>query len=217
MCVFCYFISRTFVSKDNCVCGLNENGWKRLIGQRLQNIPGNDQLGFPESFLFCMMERVPGGMFWAKVAHFGPPGTPQKSAFFYKRGRKRVKEWRQVTFRKRHLKALEIPVILRCVGAWSLVSFRSYGRLNKKCRYKKLCNSKTLLLLKLYFGQHFTERAQCIITHVIYMDICPYQYRAKQKRMSSSNNICALLGFLCTAKQRGNLLTQCTHCPHVPS
>ena len=87
--------------------------------------------------------------------------------------------------------------------------FRSYGRLNKKCRYKKLCNSKTLLLLKLYFGQHFTEPAQCIITHVIYMDICPYQYRAKQKRMSSSNNICALLGFLCTAKQRGNLLTQC--------
>ena len=95
--------------------------------------------------------------------------------------------------------------------------FRSYGRLNKKCRYKKLCNSKTLLLLKLYFGQHFTERAQCIITHVIYMDIYPYQYRAEQKRMSSSNNICALLGFLCTAKQRGNLLTQCTHCPHVPS
>ena len=98
MCVFCYFISRTFVSKDNCVCGLNENGWKRLIGQRLQNIPGNDQLGFPESFLFCMMERVPGGMFWAKVAHFGPPGTPRKSAFFYERGRKRMKEWRQVTF-----------------------------------------------------------------------------------------------------------------------
>ena len=94
-------------------------------------------------------------------------------------------------------------------GSAVAFSFRSYGRLKKKCRYKKICNSKTLLLLKLYFGQHFTERAQCIITHVIYMDIYPYQYRAKQKRMSSSNNICALLGFLCTAKQRGNLLTQC--------
>ena len=45
-------------------------------------------------------------------------------------------------------------------------SFRSYARLNKKCRYKKICNSKTLLLLKLYFGLHFIERAQCIITAV---------------------------------------------------
>ena len=73
-----------------------------------QNIPGNDQLGFPELFLFSMMERVPGDMLWAKVAHFGPPGTPRKSAFFYERGQKRVKG---------HLKALKILVILRCVGA----------------------------------------------------------------------------------------------------
>ena len=112
MCVFCYFISRTFVSKDNCVCGLNENGWKRLIGQRLRNIPANDKLRLPESFLFCMMERVPGGMFWAKVAHFGPPGTPRKSAFFYERGRKRMKEWRQVTFMKEWVKALDDTRIL---------------------------------------------------------------------------------------------------------
>ena len=32
----------------------------------------------PESFLFSMMERVPGDMLWA---HFGPPGTPRKGAF----------------------------------------------------------------------------------------------------------------------------------------
>ena len=59
-----------------------------------------------------MMHMGPGGMFGAKVAHFGPPGTPQKSAFFYERGRKRMKEWRQVTFIKEWVKALDDTRIL---------------------------------------------------------------------------------------------------------
>ena len=41
----------------------------------------------------------------------------QKSAFNYEKGRKRMKEWRQVTFMKGGMKALDLAVILRCVGA----------------------------------------------------------------------------------------------------
>ena len=96
----------------NCVCGLNENGWKRLIGQRLQNIPANGKLRLPESFLFCMMERVPGGMFWSKVAPRGTIWPPRKSAFFYERGQKRMKEWHKVTFMNELVKALNDTRIL---------------------------------------------------------------------------------------------------------
>ena len=39
--------------------------------------------------------------FWAKIAHFGPPLTPPKSALFQERGRKRMKQWQEVTFTER--------------------------------------------------------------------------------------------------------------------
>ena len=53
-------------------------------------------------------------MFWAKMAPDGPPGTPRKGAFFYERGRKRMKEWREgeVTFMKEWVKALDNTRIL---------------------------------------------------------------------------------------------------------
>ena len=82
------------------MCVISVNGWKSLKWKRSQNYPGNDQLGFPESFLFCMVEKGPRGMFWLVVAQFGPPGTPRKSAFFQERGRKRMKELGEVTFTK---------------------------------------------------------------------------------------------------------------------
>ena len=41
-------------------------------------------MGFPESFLFCMVEKGPRGMFWTVVAQFGPPGTPpEKVSYAY--------------------------------------------------------------------------------------------------------------------------------------
>ena len=56
-----------------------------------------------------MMERGPGGMFWTKMAHFGPPGTPRKSAFFYERGRKRMKEDERVAQGLFHERVTESP------------------------------------------------------------------------------------------------------------
>ena len=41
----------------------------------------------------------------------------QKSAFNYEKGRKRMKEWRQVIFMKGGMKALDLAVILRWLGA----------------------------------------------------------------------------------------------------
>ena len=51
-------------------------------------------------------------MFGAKVAPGGTIWPPRKSAFFYERGRKRMKEWRQVTFMKEWVKALDDTRIL---------------------------------------------------------------------------------------------------------
>ena len=69
-------------------------------------------MGLPEPVLFCMLENGHRGMFWAVVAHFGPPGTPRKNAFFQERGRKRMKELGEVTFMKEGMKALLVAVVL---------------------------------------------------------------------------------------------------------
>ena len=120
-----------------CYFGQSENGWKSLKWKRSQNIPANDQLGLPESVLFCMMDKGPRGMFWTKVAQFGPTGTPQKSAFFQERGRKRMKELGEVTFMKEGMKALDDTRILALTHLKFVVSFPRYGHLKKKkCWYE---------------------------------------------------------------------------------
>ena len=63
-------------------CGVQ---WNPEI-TKSQNIPGNDQLGFPESFSFSMMSRGSGGIVWAKVAPSGTIWPPRKSAFNYEKG-----------------------------------------------------------------------------------------------------------------------------------
>ena len=60
----------------------------------------------PHKIFFFGASEGPRGMFWTVVAHFGPPGTPRKSALFQKRGRKRMKELGEVTFMKEEMKAL---------------------------------------------------------------------------------------------------------------
>ena len=167
------FLSLSLTSRSQHIRfsgGLSENDWKsqkRLKWKRSQNIPANDQLGLPESVLFCMMDKGPRGMFWTKVAQFGPTGTPQKSAFFQERGRKRMKELGEVTFMKEGMKALDDARILALTHLKNLVSFPRYGHLKKKCWYKKFCNSKSWLLLTGHFGPVFIRPSQWSITAVI--------------------------------------------------
>ena len=148
--------------------GLSENAWKRLTWKRSQNIPGNDQLGFPEPVLFCMLENGPRGMFWTVVAQFGPPGTPRKSAFFQEKGQKRMKKWGEVTFMKEWMEALYVAVILALTDLRYLVSFPRYGRLKKKCWYKQICNGTYWLLLTGHFGPVFIRPSQWSITAVLW-------------------------------------------------
>ena len=82
--------------------------------------------------IFLVIQKGPGGMFWTKVAHFGPTGTPRKSAFFQERGRKRMKELGEVTFMKEWVKAPSVGVVLPLTHLQNLVSFPRYGRLKKK-------------------------------------------------------------------------------------
>ena len=160
-------------------------------------------------FSFAWWKGSLGACFGPKWPPVGPFGPHEKVPSFMKEAERGWKSGARSLSWKSGWKPSTIREFWRQRICGSFFRLEVTAVWKKKCPYKKICNSKTLLLLKLNFGQHFTERAQCIITHVIYMDIYPYQYRAEQKRMSSSNNICALLGFLCTAKQRGNLLTQC--------
>ena len=77
-----------------------------------------------------------------------------------------MKEWRKVTFMKEWLKALDLTVILCYRDLLYLFSFRSYGRLKKKCRYKQISFTKSLLLLKGHFQSSLIFPFQCSITHV---------------------------------------------------
>ena len=105
-------------------------------------------------------------MFWTKVAHFGPTGTPRKSAFFQERGRKRMKELGEVTFMKEWVKAPSVGVVLPLTHLQNLVSFPRYGRLKKKCWYKQVCNGTYWLLLTAHFGPVFIRPSQWRITAV---------------------------------------------------
>ena len=80
-----------------------------------------------------------------------------------------MKEWCKVTFMKEWLKALDLTVILCYRGLLWLFSFSSNGRLKKKCRYKEISFTKSLLLLKGHFQSGFIFPFQCSITHVYHI------------------------------------------------
>ena len=126
---------------------------------------GKHSIELPPIF-FGTIKKGPRGMFWTKVAQFGPPGTPQKSAFFQESGRKRMKEWNQVTFMKEWMNALDDTRILAPTHFQNLVSFPRYGRLKKKCWYKLICNGTYWLLLTGHFGLVFIRPSQWSITAV---------------------------------------------------
>ena len=116
---------------------------------------------------FLVIQKGPGAMFWTKVAHFGPTGTPRKSAFFQERGRKRMKELGEVTFMKEWVKDPSVGVVLPLTHLQNLVSFPRYGRLKKKCWYKQVCNGTYWLLLTAHFGPVFIRPSQWRITAVV--------------------------------------------------
>merc|ERR1712004_67683 len=59
-------------------------------------------------FAFSQLDFMPRGMICSILGHFVSPFSPRKSDFFQRKGRKRVKEWREVTFMKEWVKALYI-------------------------------------------------------------------------------------------------------------
>ena len=107
---------------------------------------GKRLIWLPPIRFFFSIEKGSRGMFWTEMAHFGPPGTPQKRALFQERGRKRMKEWGEVTFMKEWVKALDKTRILAPTHLQNLVSFPRYGRLKKKFRDKIFTNSKYIFL-----------------------------------------------------------------------
>ena len=117
---------------------------------------GKRLIWLPPIRFFFSIEKGPRGMFWTEMAQNGPPGTPRKRALFLERGRKRMKDWGEVTFMKEWIKTLLVGVIL---APTDLVSFPRYGDLNEKFRYKIFPNSKYIFLFielsESYFGGHF--------------------------------------------------------------
>ena len=67
--------------------------------------------------------------FWTKIRKNRNRGTPRKSGFFQERGRKRVKEWGDVTFMKEWVKAMDNTKILAPADLKNLVSSPRYSYL----------------------------------------------------------------------------------------
>ena len=88
-----------------------------------------------------------------------PPNEVIKVERGPKKGRKRMKEWGEVTFMKEWVKALDKTRILAPTHLQNLVSFPRYGRLKKKSRYKIFPNSKYIFLFielsESYSAGHF--------------------------------------------------------------
>ena len=74
------------------------------------------------------------------------------------------------------MKALDLTLILSYWDLVYLFPFGSYGRLNKKCRYKQISNSRSLLLQKGHFQSGLMYRVQCSITRVVYMSLVTYSH-----------------------------------------
>ena len=72
---------------------------------------------FPRSFLselqifFLYLDICHGGILWRPFRNFLKPGKPGKIGFFQRKGWKRLKEWREVTFIKGWVK----PIYISCL------------------------------------------------------------------------------------------------------
>ena len=125
-----FFVSGTSRNQDMCVFRRSE--WKCLKEAEMKEfiLYRGKRLIWPAAIRFFFSnEKRPRGMFWTKMAQNGPPGTPRKRALFLERGRKRMKEWGEVTFMKEWVKALDKTRILAPADIKFVVSFPRYGHL----------------------------------------------------------------------------------------
>ena len=108
MIFFLFFVSRSPRSRDTGVFRRSEWKWlKEHQWMSSRNISTNAQISAQTRFVFWLCKKGPGGIFWPIFWQKLAPETPWKSEFFQERGQKRVKEWREVTFMKEWVKALD--------------------------------------------------------------------------------------------------------------
>ena len=113
-----------------------------ILSAQIHNIKGENlpNQSLPQEYLtwhissvyqviFFYVPRGPGGIFWPKTHSDTHLEHPEKVVSLTERGRKRVKEWRQATFMKEGMKALEKTRILAPADLRYLFSFPRYGRL----------------------------------------------------------------------------------------
>ena len=128
--------------------------------------------------------------------------TPKKCFLL----RKRPKEDERVAQCHFHERVTESP---RSHGHFVLsgpiVSFRSYGRLKKKkCRYKQISFTKSLLLLKGHFQSSFIFPFQCSITHVRGYTVVGSVYYLYQRSLSLSLMVPERIGNSANVLKPGN-------------
>ena len=102
-------------------------------------------------FAFSQLDFMPRGMIWSILGHFVTPFSPRKSGFFQRKGRKRVKEWREVTFMKEWVKALYIGYHQALDLPKKLFPFPRTGHLKISLGPTQFLYSKFHGLLKLIF------------------------------------------------------------------
>ena len=125
-----------------------------------QNETANAQLKRQTSETFWGMPLGPGGMFWAVVAYFGPPGTPRKKCSL---SRKRPKEDERVGGGHFHERVGESPGQDENFGANAFTKSRFVPEIRpfeeKKFRDKIFPNSKYIILFielsESYSAGHF--------------------------------------------------------------
>ena len=95
--------------------GLSENDWKSQ-NERVHKFCSSALVFAGTAILFFLHGKIYRGHILNVFQTSSDTGntlkTPWKSGFFQKKGRKRVKEWREVTFMKEWVKALDDTRIL---------------------------------------------------------------------------------------------------------
>ena len=94
---------------------------------------------------------IPRHIIWSVLGHFVTPFSPRKSGFFQRKGRKRVKEWREVTFMKEWVKPLYIGYHQALELPQNLFSFPRTGHLKISLGPTQFLLCKFHGLLKLIF------------------------------------------------------------------
>ena len=102
-------------------------------------------------FASSQLDFMTMAMIWSILGNSVIPFSPRKSGFFQRKGRKRVKEWREVTFMKEWVKALYIGYHQALDLPKNLFPFPRTGHLKISLGPTQFLYSKFHGLLKLIF------------------------------------------------------------------